>query len=134
MSFISARYTLSLFCDRYDIMNYQKYRSSGDANYSYKYTRIGGWIDGNLTINDSMLFWPNPGAQFNAPPVQSFCSEPCPRGYVKVCNNFGMIFLPISCCSFLSVAPRTWCPQCPDTYTCGIHCYMDFPDSRSRLT
>ena len=71
-------------CNRYDIMNYQKYWSAKDGNYTYKYTQIGGWVDGNLTIKDMMIFWPNPGAQFNAPPVQSFCSEPCPRGHIKV--------------------------------------------------
>ena len=65
-------------------MNYQKYWSAKDGNYTYKYTQIGGWVDGNLTIKDMMIFWPNPGAQFNAPPVQSFCSEPCPRGHIKV--------------------------------------------------
>ena len=65
-------------------MNYQKYCSPSGTNCSYKYTRIGGWIDGNLTISDKMMFWPNPGAQLNAPPVQSFCSDPCPPGSVKV--------------------------------------------------
>jgi len=65
-------------------MNYQKYRSKKDGNYTYGYTRIGGWADGNLTINDKMIFWPNHGAEFDAPPVQSFCSDPCPPGYIKV--------------------------------------------------
>ena len=76
--------TACFACDRYDIMNYQKYRVPGEANYAYKYTRVGGWIEGNLTINERMIFWPNPTSRFNASPVQSFCSEPCPRGHVKV--------------------------------------------------
>jgi len=69
-------------------MNYQKYWSPDGGNYTYKYTRIGGWIDGNLTINDKMIFWPNPGAHFNAPAVQSFCSDPCPRGHIKVAYSY----------------------------------------------
>ena len=63
-------------------MNFQKITTENGT--VYEYVRIGGWKNGNLTMEDSKIFWPNLQAEHGAPPVESICSEPCPGGEVKV--------------------------------------------------
>ncbi|XP_064628882.1 metabotropic glutamate receptor 1-like isoform X2 [Lineus longissimus] len=62
---------------RYDIMNYQKILTS-NGSYRYDYVQVGAWDTGNLTMNNSAIFWPK-----RASKVDSVCSKPCPVGQVK---------------------------------------------------
>jgi hypothetical protein len=69
-------------------MNFQ--RQSNDSslpiNERYKYVKIGTWQNGNLTVDDNMIFWPNRAAQANVSIVESFCARPCGHGEIKVIN------------------------------------------------
>ena len=64
-------------------MNFQKIKRP-DGEIRYGYVRVGGWDNGNLTMEDSKIFWPNRDQSIGAPMVESVCSRPCPKGQVKV--------------------------------------------------
>ena len=64
-------------------MNFQKLVTDNGSVY-YDYVRIGGWKRGNLTMDDSKIYWPSRAAASWAPMVESVCSKPCPKGQVKV--------------------------------------------------
>lgn len=64
---------------RYDIMNFQKIKDEM-GNVTYKYVRVGSWETGQLSINESIIYWPSSG--FGSE-VESVCSDPCTKGSVK---------------------------------------------------
>ena len=63
-------------------MNFQK-TLSPNGTFTYEYVRIGGWDNGNLTMEDN-IFWPNKKAIPGGEMIESVCSKPCPRGQIKV--------------------------------------------------
>lgn len=68
---------------RYDLMNFQKFVSpNGSVFYDYK--TIGGWVDGNLTMEKSDIYWPSTNQRPGAPVVESFCSPPCEKGKISI--------------------------------------------------
>ena len=64
-------------------MNFQRVPTT-NGSFEYEYVRIGGWDNGNLSMNSGKIFWPNKLAESGAPVVESVCSKPCPRGEIKV--------------------------------------------------
>lgn len=72
--------TETLFCFRYDIMNFQKVRF-GKSNASYQYSRVGQWDSGVLDMEDAEIYWPRTG---KGEITESVCSKPCPKGNIKV--------------------------------------------------
>ena len=69
-------------------MNFQRVPGA-DGNHSYQYVRIGGWDNGNLTMDDHKILWPVK-ALSAAPLVESVCSRPCPKGQIKVSNSISV--------------------------------------------
>lgn len=61
-------------------MNFQKIKDE-TGNVTYKYVRVGSWETGQLSINESIIYWPSSG--FGSE-VESVCSDPCTKGSVKV--------------------------------------------------
>lgn len=61
-------------------MNFQKIKDEA-GNVTYKYVRVGSWETGQLSMNESLIYWPSSG--FGSE-VESVCSDPCTKGSVKV--------------------------------------------------
>ncbi|XP_061169188.1 metabotropic glutamate receptor 5-like [Saccostrea echinata] len=64
---------------RYDIMNFQKIKDE-TGNVTYKYLRVGRWETGQLSMNESIIYWPSSGF---GNPEASVCSDPCAKGSIK---------------------------------------------------
>lgn len=64
-------------------MNFQRFEGEGDENATYAYVKVGSWNNGVLVMNDTNIYWPGIG-RYPTRIVESVCSKPCKKGYVKV--------------------------------------------------
>ena len=65
-------------------MNYRPIEKTANGTV-YGYRRIGGWDNGQLTMDDD-VFWPGNarGYTYARGSIESVCSKPCPFGEIKV--------------------------------------------------
>lgn len=74
-------------------MNFQKIKDEA-GNVTYKYVRVGSWETGQLSMNESLIYWPSSG--FGSE-VESVCSDPCTKGSVKVRMSLAVWYMHSIC-------------------------------------
>ena len=88
-------FTIGVRISSYDIMNYRPIEKTANGTV-YGYRRIGGWDNGQLTMDDD-VFWPGNarGYTYARGSIESVCSKPCPFGEIKVyIQRTGFTFVP----------------------------------------
>lgn len=73
-----ATHTNACLVFRYDIMNFQQVGPD-----KYDYVQVGAWVNGHLNLTKPIQWSPQFQLKGDSPPV-SICSNPCPKGQVKV--------------------------------------------------